>query len=415
MAPEQPLTPGPPTADPTRPEPATAEPVRDRIDSLDVLRGFALLGILGPNIALFGWPQAALTDPALMGGGAANEFGHAAIGIFFHGKMMMLFAILFGSGVEMYARKFDHARGRGTGQWYRRCAWLLLIGLLHALFIWFGDILVLYALCGMMLPWWARRWQPSTQLAIGTASFLFGSCLLIVFALVGVFAAEAEMIDAAVLHGDPAGEIKAYSGPWAGALAFRALTVIPVWATMLLIMSWVAQGLMLWGMALTRLGILTGERSTGFYRRAALLFLPTGLALTVGCFFALRALTEHSGMLWAVSTQLIGTPLSLGYAAALLWIVRTGALRGLSAALGRVGRMALSNYLLQSLLCTTLFYGHAGGLYATVAYPWLAAIVLGVWIVNVLFSFWWLRRFRFGPAEWIWRSLTYWRPQPMRR
>jgi Predicted membrane protein len=113
--------------------------------------------------------------------------------------------------------------------------------------------------------------------------------------------------------------------------------------------------------------------------------------------------------------QLCGIPTSLGYAAALIWCVKAGVLRPVLAALEAVGRMALSNYFLQTILCTTLFYGYGFGLFAKVGYPALFGVAAAVWAVNIAFSLLWLRVFRFGPAEWLWRTLTYLRPQPMRR
>jgi uncharacterized protein len=126
-------------------------------------------------------------------------------------------------------------------------------------------------------------------------------------------------------------------------------------------------------------------------------------------------LPDLGGFIWQSFSQFIGIPISLGYMGLLIWIVRLGALNWLTSALANVGRMALSNYLLQTILCTSFFYGYGGGYFAEIDYPGLFAVVGSVWLINLVFSALWLRAFRFGPAEWAWRSLTYWELQPMRR
>ena len=207
----------------------------ERVASIDVIRGFALLGILGPNILAFAWPSSTQFAPELMAltlevtSGAeahdrANDLGHRIVQVLFHGKMMCLFSMLFGAGVLMYARKFDrdaHEAGRpklskGAGLWYTRCAWLLAIGLVHAFAFWYGDILVWYAIAGLGVLWWIRRIRPGIQLALGGASYLLGTFMLTGFMLLGLHYEGAEG-----MLGDYMGETAAYTGSYTDMLLVR--------------------------------------------------------------------------------------------------------------------------------------------------------------------------------------------------
>ena len=455
---------------------------KNRIHALDVVRGFALLGILVPNIVAFGWPAAAMTDPAIMdatlGGNRWNTIGHDLTSIFTLGKMMALFSMLFGVGVIVYARKFDEANASerlgpdaidrahrelgenitytckdcgydlaallpegtiagdatcpecgvaqhtprrlklstGAGLWYRRTLWLLAIGACHALFIWFGDILVWYAVTGLAAVWWLRRLNPKLQITLGVLGHLASTVLLLGASLAGVWAIEHGKIPEGTLMGDPVSEFEAYTGGVLDATLARLVSALSFWFMFLPLFLPGVTGLMLIGMGLARLGIITGARSTRYYAVLASVGTVGGLALTTGLFYGLEAVSPtHGSFLWQSMSQFVGIPISLGYMALLIWILKLGILRLATTALANVGRMALSNYLLQSLLCTTFFYGHAGGYYGKVDYPGLFAVIAGVWIINLVFSAAWLRFFRFGPAEWAWRSLNYWKPQPLRR
>ncbi|USO00086.1 MAG: DUF418 domain-containing protein [Phycisphaeraceae bacterium] len=408
---------------------ATPKPIaeRQRFETIDAVRGFALLGILGPNIVAFGWPEEAMSWAGAMGGGAWNEAGHALTSIFFLGKMMALFCMLFGAGVVIYARKFD-AQGPGTGHqapdadarslapgaylWYRRVAWLLVIGLAHAIFLWFGDILVWYAVAGMGAVWWVRRINPRWQIGLGLILHLLSSALLLGLSFMMVFATDQGGDAMASVHR----EMDAYTGGYLDTFGVRLQSLMGMWFFLGPIFFPGVTGLMMIGMGLVRLGILTGEKPTRFYADLAVLGLVGGLGLTVTLFFGHGLISPDYGeALWQCFGQFVGIPISLGYMALIIWMIRLGVLRGVTHALANVGRMALSNYLLQTLLCTTFFYGYGFGYFAKIDYPGLFAVIGVVWATNLVFSAVWLRFFRFGPAEWAWRSLTYWRLQPMAR
>lgn len=399
-----------------------------RIGALDVVRGFALLGILGPNLVTFAWPSTVMYDHGLIAqameftapdqsiNGPANDLAEQVIGVFFFGKMMFLFSLLFGAGVVMYGKKFEGGRlTDGWWLWYRRMGWLLAIGLAHAVFLWFGDILVWYSVCGLGAVWWARKLSAKWLLLIGGGIYVAGS--LVLTGLMGLWLLQMSGNSDAIMQALEM-EANAYLGSYWEMVRYRALYQLLVMYLLVLPFGffWLCTGIMLAGMGLTKCGVLTGERSLAFYAWTAALGLGVGL---YGTILARSLLSEHGGehggMLFQGFGQLLGIPTSLGYMSIMILLVKLGRLRIVTGALAAVGRMALTNYLLQTVICTTLFYTHGLGWYGTVQYPELWVVMVSVWGVNIVVSVVWLRIFRFGPMEWLWRSLTYMKPQPMLR
>ncbi len=181
--------------------------------------------------------------------------------------------------------------------------------------------------------------------------------------------------------------------------------------------GWRALGLMLVGMALLKWGVLSAERSTRFYTRLAVLGLGLGLpvvAYGIVRNFAAEWSIGYSFFLGSQFNYWGSIGVSLGYIALIMLVSQSSRFKGITRRLAAVGRMAFSNYLLQTVICTTLMYGHGFGLFGRVERWQQALIVIVIWIIQLAVSPVWLRHFRFGPAEWLWRTLTYWKPQPMR-
>ncbi len=405
-------------------EPHLVSPNAKRVETLDVIRGFALLGILGPNILSFAWPEPAMFDPRvittsmdLLGTGPANErvneIGHLIVQTFFFGKMMFLFALLFGAGTVLFSRKFDATEAplrTGAGLWYRRMAWLALFGFIHGMFLWFGDILLYYAICGMTVLWWVRRWKPKTLFLVSVCGYVVGSAFMFGFTLLGVWAHHNGKAD---LFGNIAHSIDAHRGGYADIFLGRLPTILFMYI-LFIFFFWPILSIMIGGMALVRNGYLTGEKSNRFYGTVAAVALPVGLVLTTATIWLTKQLNDQiPGFLFQGMGQFVGVGTAIGYATILILLVKNGRLRWLTLALGAVGRMALTNYFLHTLICTTLFYGYGFGLFARFEYPGLGLILLGIWSFNIVFSLFWSRFFRFGPAEWVWRCLTYWRLFPI--
>jgi uncharacterized protein len=179
---------------------------------------------------------------------------------------------------------------------------------------------------------------------------------------------------------------------------------------------WLAGGRMLIGMGLMKLGVFSGQRPRSFY--IGLMLLGYGIGLPLVAYDAYELIRTNFGIGFQIHggifLNFFGSVLvALGHVGALMLIYKAGLLTWLTSRLAAVGRMALTNYLTHSIVCTTLFYGYGFGLFGTINRTGLAAIVLAIWTFQLIVSPIWLKYFRFGPAEWLWRSLTYWRLQPM--
>jgi uncharacterized protein len=396
---------------------------RDRVETLDVLRGFALLGILAMNVRAMAAPFSAYMYPYHpFDYTGASRIGYLFTSVFFDLKMMGLFSMLFGAGAVLYAAKAAPGGAPPRALWFRRMGWLLVIGLVHAYFIWDGDILVPYALCGMLLLWWVRQWPARRLAAAAITLLLVGASLSVAYGLTWngmpaeLRASESELwmptreqsiAQLADLHGGYF-DVVAARAPF----AFESQTFV-----FLVFFFWRCGGMMLLGMALWKWGFLDGRRAVREYALTAAICLPIGLALAANGSARLEEVRyampgRTLADLWNYSGAVLA---SIGYAASLILIVRSGALAALRHALAAVGQMALTNYLMHSTIGAIVFLGWGFGLAGRADYAEQLIFVAGVWTLQLLASPLWLRQFRFGPAEWVWRSLTYWERQPMRR
>ena len=396
-----------------------------RIASLDVLRGFALLGILVMNIQLFAMPEAAYQNPTAFGDLTGINLGAWAFAhLFFSQKFLSLFSMLFGAGVCLFADRIE-ARGGRPAKWhYRRMGWLLAFGLAHAYLLWAGDILVTYAICGCLV-YLLRRRRPRTLLIAGVASLAVTSLFTVLIGSALLVPGVPEEADSEIRKGwapDAAyldAEIAAYRGGWSEQQPHRAEQALGVHLGMLPFFAlWFCGGLMLIGMALYKGGVLGAARDDGFYRRLVVIGLLTGMPLVaLGIWWNFAG-----GWAWQRS-MLFGTlfnawgciPIALAYVGVVMLAVRRNFLPSLQARLAAVGRMAFTNYLLQTVLCTTIFYGHGLGLFASVERYQQLLIVFAVWAFQLWLSPIWMRRFSYGPLEWLWRTLTYGRSPTVAR
>ena len=417
----------------------------ERFASLDRLRGVAILGILVMNIYAFAMPFIAYVDPYRMGGTEAYNIGTWIFThIFFDQKFMSIFAMLFGAGLVLMAERAE-ARGAKPARFYfRRQFWLIVIGAIHGYLIWMGDILFAYALIGMLV-YPLRKRRPRTLIIIAcvmlpvTLLFNLGNAkqmedTMAKVAEIEVLLEEGQDIDeeqqqvlddwkqqrmfAFPTDEDVAEEIAVYRGDYAGIVAHRAPMVAMMQVFMILFFGlWRIAPLMMIGMALMKLGVLTCERSADFYGRFMLIAYAVGLPLTVFSAFDLHAhqFDQMYVMRGGGIANYFGSILvALGHIGLVMWLTKSGAASRLLDRFAAVGRMALTNYLMHSLILTTVFYGYGLGLYGTVPRIWQMAFVAAVIGLELLWSKWWLERYRFGPAEWVWRTLTYGKRQPMR-
>ena len=394
-----------------------------RLETLDVLRGFALLGILMMNIRAMATPMSAYMYPSpLFAYEGPSRVAYLFTAVFFDLKMMGLFSMLFGAGVLLYANKRTELGQAPRALWFRRMLVLLVIGLLHAYLIWAGDILVPYALCGILLLWWMRNRTARTLLIAAAGMLTIGAALAVVHWLTWGSMSEADRASELELmmptREQALGHVDLMLGSYL-TFVVRSAPKTFMFETLffLLFFFWRCGGMMLLGMSLYKSGFLDGRLSSSTYARVALIATPIGLALAfigalelqrVAYAMPIRAAMDLWNYVGAVFT-------SVGYAAVLIWVVKQGLMAGLRRRLAAVGQMAFSNYLFHSVAASLLFLGWGFGLAGRFDYAAQLLFVAAIWIVQLILSPIWLRSFRFGPAEWLWRTLTYGRVQPMRQ
>jgi uncharacterized protein len=423
----------------------------DRIKSIDAIRGFALLGILMMNIPGFGinWDfwYPLVTGPRH----GSDYYTFATVFTLFEGTMRGLFSMLFGAGMVLFMMNKKNVPGQPTvaEYYYRRLLWLVFFGLVNAFVIlWQGDILFFYGLCGMLL-FAFRKLKPKWLLVIGLAC--------VGFAMIkrqwnydefrDKRAAYTQAIQAKKEKKQLTPEQQGAISTWENIAkndkpdtTFTNENLRKMRSGYFTIFSYFipmnAEGeigymygdpwdmlcMMFIGMALFGWGFFTNKLKTSTYAMWMLIGYGIGIPVAWLIFdqfwmgygdagaYADRWRSSH-----AIFAELRRIPITIGHASLIMLVFRSKLVPWLMRALANVGQMAFTNYLMQSIICTFFFYGYGFGNYNKLYFHQLYYVVFAVWIFQLIFSSIWLRYFRFGPFEWVWRSLTYWKKQPMRR
>ena len=393
-----------------------------------MVRGFAIFGILVVNVGMIGIPIYVELAGETWFPGTADRLAQLLIRFLAQGKFYFMFSFLFGLGFALQAERAER-RGVAFGTLYRRrLLSLMLIGLLHAFLIWMGDILVSYAVLGFVLL--SFRGRKLTTLLVWALGLLLSSALIMGALVVLIEVARRDPGAAAELDRAFAAQrvqhrwlaqlsVQAYgAGSFGEIMAQRALDVVHLYA-ITLFRATDFLGMFLLGAYVGRRGPLQKPvEHLPLIRRV--FHWGLSLGLTGNLVFAVVMSSVQPRVpslltLIATTAYGLGAPaLSLAYVAGLALLFQRPTWRRRLGPLAPVGRMALSNYLLQSLVCTTLFYSYGLGLYGRIG-PALGLGLSGViFLAQIPLSQWWLRRFRFGPVEWLWRSLTYGALQPLR-
>jgi uncharacterized protein len=412
-----------PTANPVSPESAGPITARERIASLDVLRGVALLGILPMNIQAFSMISAAYINPTVYGdlhGG--NYWVWFLCHLLADEKFMTIFSMLFGAGIFLMTSHIEAAGRNSAALHYRRMGWLVLFGVLHAYLLWYGDILVNYGLCGLL----AYRFRKSTprKLIIYGIAFTAVASLLFLYTAWSMPhwpAQQRETFTQQLWQPTPAmkaNEVAAYRSGWLGEMRQRASDAWVIeFQGFLVLAFWRVEGLMLIGMALFKLGVFSARASARVYwtfiAAAGLIGVPAilyGVYRDVASGWDLR----ESFFLGSQYNYWASILVALGWVGATMLVCQSR-LKRFTRPLAAVGRMAFSNYILDTVICTSIFYGFGLGVFGKVSRVQQIEIVLAIWIVQLTISPTWLKYFQFGPLEWLWRSLTYWKRQEFRR
>jgi uncharacterized protein len=404
--------------------------------TMDALRGVAVMGILAMNIVAFALPEPAYVNPLAWGGTAPADLAMWAFNmVFIDGKMRGLFSLLFGASMAVVIDRAA-AKGENAGAVHaRRMLWLLIFGTIHCYLIWYGDILMLYAVAGLIAYFFSHQ---SARALIGwgigfaLVSFIAQSALGGVFFMIKAAAlqpaAQWEAVETyrelAAQLGSPASHgvsesLRIHTSGYAEIVADKispAHRFEPLTGIFLYLME--TLGYMLVGMALLRNGFLAGAWPAPRYRHAALaglaLGIPPMIALCWLCFASGfdPVITFNAAVFWPAPFRLV---LILAYAALILWFVTRHAGSALVGRLAATGRAAFTNYLGTSIVMTTIFYGYGLGLFGMVDRAWLYLFVIPAWALMLLWSKPWLDRFAYGPMEWLWRSLSRGALQPLRK
>ena len=432
-------------------EGALAEPVaqRERISSLDVLRGFALLGILVMNIGDYALPGNFDYNPSILGPlSKLNLLLWAGRFILFEGKMRALFSMLFGAGVILLTSRLEK-RGDAAiaGDIFaRRNMWLTLFGVLHAYFLWWGDILYFYGMTALLFLYPCRKLKAKPLLIAGIAVVLLLAGYRVVRLEQRSHLAQRAEVAAKLqsagqsLTDQQKEDLKAWQtveqnthpdrqeldkeiaemrGGYGSVFQHNAPLVFSEQGAGFYRFGFCdSLGMMLIGMGLLQLGFLSGQMANRAYVWTALIGYGVGLPLGVLSIwqvwrqnFNALALVRWEFLPYDVQRLFV----AMANASVVLLVVKSGAVKWATKPLAAVGQTALSNYLGTTLICTLLFDGWGLGLFGKLQFYQLFYVVGAVWVLNLIASSWWLKHFSFGPMEWVWRSLTYWKRQPMVR
>ncbi len=432
-------------------EPAPVRTV-DRVHTIDMIRGVALLGILLMNIPGFGIHWSAYPKIAEGPHNTADFYTLATVQTFFSGTMRGLFSMLFGAGMVLFVlNKRDRPGGATVAEiYYRRLGWLVLFGVFNAyVLLWPGDILFYYGLIGMLL-YPLRNVRPKFLIMLGLVCFLIS-------AYKGQLwynetrekrtayndavkaekdkkklTAEQEKAKAEWLEFEKGGkpdpeQTKQHLSKMSSGYGTIFEYFIPrnsggeAWGMYEGIYDML--GMMLIGMGLFALGFFSNRLPTSTY--AIGLIVGYGLGIPIGWLVFKYGFLEsrlHVGAYvdsyrvphWALY-DVKRVLLSVGHASLIMLVFRSRIIPGLMKGLANVGQMAFTNYLVQSIICTLFFYGYGLGYYNKLQYHQLYYVVGIIWLFQIIFSVIWLKYFQFGPFEWTWRSLTYWKKQSMKK
>ena len=374
----------------------------ERYPAIDILRGMALFGVLVVNIlTLFRVPLLEHILRPRPDPGVPNRLVDLLAAGVLEFKAVTIFSFLFGVGIAIQTERAGAMHVGARAFLARRLAWLFVLGCCHLFLVWNGDILALYAVCGLLLlPFLGLPWQ--AQLGLG------------------VVAMAAPGFPVSIPTGPAARGLieqarQVYGG--AGYFAIQEFRWHESWTLIVPLLIAIlprTAGLMYWGLAAWRSGILREPQR----HRGKLIAVLAGAGLSGAAITVNEVCARSFGRAFWPALQAASAAAPILLAAAyvsglLLWLNprRAAALPGFAA----VGRMALSNYLLQSVVLGFIFYGYGLGLFGHIGSAAAACIGIALYAAQLRFSLWWLRSFRFGPFEWLWRSLTYGRAQPFRR
>lgn len=393
-----------------------------RIVSMDILRGIAVLGILVMNIQSFAMPSVAYSNPTTYERLSGNDLWVWLMShVFADQKFMAIFSMLFGASIVMLSQKARKEHMRSTDVQNRRFIFLAFFGLIHAYFFWYGDVLFIYAICAFFM-FMFRSKKSGTQVRVGIILLSVGSIISLVIGYTTPLWEPGEYEATQMDIWTPAAsqiseEIDFYRGTFERQILYRAPQAFQMQTTVFLFETfWKVTGLMLIGMALYKRRVFKAKQSVKYYSKMIGYGLGIGLPLViVGTMLDFNNDWDFrlSFFFFSQFNYWGSILVALGYIGIVMIITKTSTRSFIAKRLADVGRMALSTYLMQSIICGLLFYGHGLGMFGDLDRSAQLVFVLAIWVFNIAFASIWLTYFKYGPFEWLWRSLTYGRAQSM--
>lgn len=394
-----------------------------RIKTLDVLRGLAILGILAVNAPFFAAPWQTSVNPTLppLAIGDSTAWSWFVPHVFFEVKFITLFSLLFGASIFLVGgERSDKERGKVLR---RRLAWMLLFGIIHGAAIWFGDILLVYAVSGVIVML-ARSWKPRTLMIVGATLYVLMALVALFGAWMLTFAIEGGYMSASDLDGmreamwaPQAASLQTQIAAFQGSALQSTAANFAVWREFVPyeLFNTVPRtiAVMMIGLSLFKWGFMSGNAPT--WRYGVCIAIGAVALAAVGYQAQLNYAANfdfmHMNARGALLNPIVSILITLGYASVSILCVKLNVLGFITKALAPVGQMAFTNYISQSLIMTGIFYGGRGlGLYGEVSRDTLMLIVPAVWAAQLIWSPLWLRYFEMGPLEWVWRRLSYAKP-----
>lgn len=392
---------------------------RDRIASLDVIRGFALFGIFLANMPLFQWPVFTATQHLLTYDlTAIDQWIRMLLDVFIETKFFSIFSFLFGLGFYLFMSRAEEKGQRVYRLFSRRLFILALFGLIHLIFFWYGDILLIYACAGFVLILFYKI-KPKTILI-----WIFSLMFVLVGLLMVNFLLPADVLEELIVEEQSGGVEKIeetidvyHHASYVEWLKYRfTREVIPA-------LKDVPYG-MLPALFMFLIGLYAGKR--GYFREVSKhrpfikrVCWTTGL---LGIPFSVLIMMLHQGVIdfglaniivTSLLTTISGPVIGLFYVSVLVLLLEKARWQRRLRPLGFAGRMALTNYITQTLIAVTIFTGL--NYFGTMNLRLGIVLCVIVYVVQIILSYYWLKHYRFGPLEWLWRSLTYGKRQPLRK
>jgi uncharacterized protein len=425
---------------------------QERITILDSLRGIAVLGILLMNITGFALPSPAYHSDL----GVMNEIGTINQKTWFivewslEGTQRALFSMLFGAGIILFLSRQEKRSGGllPADYFFRRQLWLLVFGLIHAyVLLWFWEILFPYACCGMIL-FAFRKWPPKTLIIAAIISLLIMTLREnadlyrekavihrgeIVAKLdttktqlsfdqkdqLQAMMASKERSSLESRKKEMENSLQKVRGDYATIYKYQSGRSFNMETVGLFNFIWDFFLFMFLGMAFYKNGILTGNASVKVYWLMCILGLSVGLLLS---WYRLQPIVDHQFNRFNYTKnvafefyEISRTFRAIGFFGLIMLLYKSNWFQWLFNLMRPVGQMAFTNYLMQSIMCGLFFYGIGFGYFGKLERYQIYFVVVAVWILEIIWSHIWLKYFLFGPFEWCWRSLTYWKKQPLRK